>query len=134
MAGCAVLHYFALKHITVSGINLTSVVSPRMFKRDSMLQYKTLRVAQRALSRVAKEVIAELRPATYEHHLLFGLKDKETPKKAPEKQSKKKKKVVDEVPINLSLEFNDIFMLITPPHQKGYIRRPRERPISILWV
>lgn len=50
MAGCAmILHYFALEHIPTSRIDLIGVVTPRVLKWDTIIQYKTLRAVQQEL-------------------------------------------------------------------------------------
>lgn len=78
-----------------------------MLEFDAIPQYKNLIVAQQAFSGVPKEMIVELKPTAYEHHLLIRLKDDETLQKIPEKKSKRN--VVEEIALNVSessLEFD----------------------------
>lgn len=100
-----ILHYFALQHIPTSGIDLISVVTPRMLKRNAMLLYKTLRAVKRTFIGASKEVVVELSPMADEHQFLVGLKDEKIPKKTPEKQGKRRFFVA--VPMILSKSFTE---------------------------
>lgn len=100
-----------------------------MLKRAAMPKYKTLRATQREFSGAAQHVSLELRLTADEHHLLIALKDEETLKKTPEKESAKK--IVKKVALirashpHSSMTF---FMLIAPPTSKKVHNKPQGEP------
>lgn len=111
----------------MSGIDLLSVVSPRILKWETIPQYKTLKAAQKVFFGASKEVIVELRSTANERHLLIGLKDKGTPKKTTVEATKER--VVKAEPMALnesSSEYVEVFHVSFSIPSKRVIKKVKK--------